>query len=69
MLWALELKEPLADAIRDACLRQGLLVNAARPHILRFMPSLRVSSSEIEHMLAILEEVTRNPEIMLPKGR
>lgn len=68
LLWALELVQPIAESIRDASLRAGLLVNAARPNILRFMPSLRVSSSEIEHMLAILEEVTRQPEIVLGRG-
>jgi acetylornithine/N-succinyldiaminopimelate aminotransferase len=54
LLWALELESPVAEQVRDVCLERGLLVNAARPTILRFMPSLRVTSAEIESMLAVL---------------
>jgi acetylornithine/N-succinyldiaminopimelate aminotransferase len=54
LLWAMRLAVPVAESVRDACLARGLLVNAARPDVLRFMPSLRVSSAEIEEMLAHL---------------
>lgn len=54
LLWALELSSPLAEAIRDCCFERGVLLNAARPNILRFMPSLRVRSAEIEAMLNVL---------------
>src|SRR5262245_19197322 len=47
LLWALELASARAEAIRDACFEHGLIVNAARPNVLRFMPSLRVTSEEI----------------------
>jgi acetylornithine/N-succinyldiaminopimelate aminotransferase len=57
LLWALELERHVAEHVRDACLERGLLVNAARPTILRFMPSLRVSSSEIQAMLGVLGAV------------
>lgn len=42
--------------VQDAS-RRGLLLNAPRPNILRFMPALNVSMNEIEQMLSILEEV------------
>ena len=42
--------------VQDA-FRRGLLLNAPRPNILRFMPALNVSMNEIEQMLSILEEV------------
>ena len=54
LLWALRLGAPTAERVRDECFSRGLLVNAARPDVLRFMPSLRVSSAEIAEMLAHL---------------
>jgi acetylornithine/N-succinyldiaminopimelate aminotransferase len=56
LLWALELETACAEAIRDRCFERGVLVNAARPNILRFMPSLRVGSSEIDALLRVLAE-------------
>jgi acetylornithine/N-succinyldiaminopimelate aminotransferase len=58
-LWALELGDGTHELARDACLERGLLVNAARPTILRFMPSLRVTSAEIASMLGVLAGVLR----------
>lgn len=55
LLQALVLETPTAERIRDDCFDRGLLVNAARPNVLRFMPQLRVSAAEIESMLGILE--------------
>ncbi len=55
LLWALRLREPVAAPVRDACFARGLLVNAAQPDIVRFMPSLRVTSDEIEAMLTLLD--------------
>jgi acetylornithine/N-succinyldiaminopimelate aminotransferase len=37
--------------------KRGLLLNAPRPNILRFMPALNVSVEGIERMLSILEGV------------
>ena len=54
LLWALVLPWPGAEAVRDACLARGLLLNAPRPDVLRFMPSLRVSTEEIRAMLQAL---------------
>ncbi|HEY3538601.1 MAG TPA: acetylornithine transaminase [Trinickia sp.] len=35
----------------------GLLLNAARPNLLRFMPALNVTTEEIDQMMAMLREV------------
>ncbi|KAG0190641.1 hypothetical protein DFQ28_001756 [Apophysomyces sp. BC1034] len=35
----------------------GLLLNAARPNLLRFMPALNVTRAEIDQMLTMLDEV------------
>jgi len=36
---------------------EGLLLNAARPNLLRFMPALNVTTGEIDQMLAMLRRV------------
>lgn len=48
LLRALVFDAPIAEALVEAARSEGLLVNAARPHILRLMPQLRVTSTEIE---------------------
>ena len=47
LLWAVELPTPCAEAVRDKCFENGLILNAARPQVLRLMPSLRVTADEI----------------------
>ncbi|MET0287510.1 MAG: aminotransferase class III-fold pyridoxal phosphate-dependent enzyme [Polyangiales bacterium] len=56
-LWGLVLPRPQAEAIRAACFTRGLLVNAARPDVLRLMPALDVGGPEIEAMASILTSV------------
>ena len=56
-LWALVLSEPHAERVRDRAFAQGLLVNAARPNVLRLMPSLDVSGPEIAELSEILLRV------------
>lgn len=46
-----------AGAVVDACLREGLLLNAPKPHSIRLMPSLTVSKEEIDMMLSVLFKV------------
>jgi acetylornithine/N-succinyldiaminopimelate aminotransferase len=56
-LWALVLDADLAPALRDRAFDHGLLINAARPNVLRLMPALNVGSAEIAAMLATLSAV------------
>lgn len=56
LLWALELGSDSAAELVQACREQGLLVNAARPHCLRFMPRLNSTAQEIQAGLEILDE-------------
>jgi len=44
-----------AVAVRDACLRAGLVVNCPGAAMLRFLPPLVVSEADVRHALAILE--------------
>jgi acetylornithine/N-succinyldiaminopimelate aminotransferase len=48
LLWAMDLGCERSEEIRDAALARGLIVNAARPAILRLCPSLRVTKAEID---------------------
>ena len=60
LLLALVLEQPVAEAVRDRCLELGLLVNAARPNVLRFMPELHVPETAIAEMLTLLEQSLRD---------
>ena len=60
LLNAIVLDEPRAKAVRDGCFERGLIVNAARPDVLRFMPSLRVGEDEIELCLELLRHELEN---------
>jgi acetylornithine/N-succinyldiaminopimelate aminotransferase len=51
LLRALELGSSTAADVVAAAREDGLLVNAPRPSVLRFMPSLTVSTSEIDGMI------------------
>jgi acetylornithine/N-succinyldiaminopimelate aminotransferase len=55
LLWALVLPENNAERIVHACFARGLLLNAPRPNLLRLMPSLRVTTAEIDEMATLLE--------------
>jgi acetylornithine/N-succinyldiaminopimelate aminotransferase len=55
LLWALELGDDRGPAMVRAARERGLLINAARPHCLRFMPRLNSTADEIAQGLALLE--------------
>lgn len=56
LLWALELGRDEAAAVVERCRELGLLLNAARPHCLRFMPRLDSSEPEIAEGLRLLDQ-------------
>jgi len=57
LLYALELPDGSAATVCERAFDAGLLINPARPDVLRFMPSLRVSPAEIREMLELLRDV------------
>jgi acetylornithine/N-succinyldiaminopimelate aminotransferase len=59
LLLALELNQSVASSVVDAALELGLLINAPRPSILRFMPALNVTCGEIDGMVEILKQSIR----------
>ena len=56
-LWALVLERPCAELVRDRAFERGLLVNAPRPHVLRFMPALDVTRDHVDEMARVLLDV------------
>jgi acetylornithine/N-succinyldiaminopimelate aminotransferase len=54
LLLALELNQPVASSVVDAALDLGLLINAPRPSVLRFMPALNVTRGEMDQMVETL---------------
>jgi acetylornithine/N-succinyldiaminopimelate aminotransferase len=54
LLLGLVFERDIAERIRDGCHDLGLLINAARPNVLRFMPQLRVTEEEIASALELL---------------
>ena len=56
LLLAVETAGPAAELVTE-CLERGLLVGTAGEHSLRLAPPLTLTTDELEHGLAILEEV------------
>lgn len=55
LLLAMEIPQGTASQVVEHAFESGLLLNAPRPNILRFMPALNVSRDEIDRMIEILE--------------
>jgi acetylornithine/N-succinyldiaminopimelate aminotransferase len=56
LLLAWVLDRPVAPDLAERASDLGLLVNAARPEILRLMPSLRIARDEVELAIALLRK-------------
>jgi acetylornithine/N-succinyldiaminopimelate aminotransferase len=57
LLLALDLGSDRAPLLVEHARERGLLLNAPRPQLLRFMPALNVGQSEIERMLEMLDDL------------
>lgn len=55
------LKTDTAADVVQRLFERGLLVNAPRPNVLRFMPALNVTRAEIDQMLTLLAEAVGEP--------
>jgi acetylornithine/N-succinyldiaminopimelate aminotransferase len=55
LLVAMALATPTAPSVVDRAFEAGLLVNAPRPDLLRFMPALDVTRTEIDEMIDLLD--------------
>lgn len=57
LLLALETANLSATDITRTAMEKGLLINAPRPHTLRFMPALNVTRDEVDAMLEMLGDI------------
>ena len=57
LLLAVEFSSDIAGGVVNACLQQGLLLNAVKPNALRFIPPLIIGKKEVDEAIAILERV------------
>jgi len=53
LLVAIEFADDIGQAMLDACLERGLLVNRLKPNALRFMPPLTIGPAEVDEAIAI----------------
>jgi acetylornithine/N-succinyldiaminopimelate aminotransferase len=60
LLLAIAFNDNFAPEMLQSCLEKGLLVNAVKPNMLRFMPPLIVTEKEIDAALTILNEVLKS---------
>jgi acetylornithine/N-succinyldiaminopimelate aminotransferase len=58
LLLALDVDRPAGDVV-SACLERGLVVGTAGERTLRLTPALTIGTDDLEHGLAVLEEVLR----------
>ena len=57
LLLAMEFSSEIAGGVVNACLQQGLLLNAVKPNAIRFIPPLIIGEKEVDEAIAILERV------------
>jgi acetylornithine/N-succinyldiaminopimelate aminotransferase len=55
LLQALVFDAPVAAELSELARERGLLINAARPNVLRFMPQLRITELELSELFESLE--------------
>ena len=59
LLVAMDLTSEVAPKLVELAREDGLLLNAPRPNLLRFMPALNLSREETDTMLSMLEDLLR----------
>ena len=53
------MSKDLSPEIVSRCLDKGLLINAVRPNMIRFMPPLNVTKNQIDKSVSILISVLK----------
>jgi acetylornithine/N-succinyldiaminopimelate aminotransferase len=60
LICALEISKPAAKEVQQNCTKAGLLINAIGDNILRLLPPLTVSDSEIDEGIHIIKDLLKN---------
>ena len=55
LLLAVQFDRDVAQAVLEAALERGLLLNAVTPSAIRLMPPLVIGEAEIDHAVAVLD--------------
>jgi len=56
LIIAMELTMPGAEVV-NKCLQKGVLINCVQDNVIRFLPPLIVTKEEVDHVVALLDEV------------
>ena len=59
LLLALDLRSDIGPRLVERAREAGLLLNAPRPHLLRFMPALNMADDEVDTMIELLDAARR----------
>jgi 4-aminobutyrate aminotransferase-like enzyme len=57
LLWAVEFKKDMAEAVMLGCIEKGLLVNKLKPNAIRMIPPLIITKKDVDEAMGILGEV------------
>jgi acetylornithine/N-succinyldiaminopimelate aminotransferase len=57
LLWAVEFKKDMAEAVMLGCIEKGLLVNKLKPNAIRLIPPLIITKKDVNEAVGILGEV------------
>jgi predicted acetylornithine/succinylornithine family transaminase len=57
LLWAVEFKKDMAEAVMLSCIEKGLLVNKLKPNAIRLIPPLIITKKDVDEAIGILQEV------------
>ncbi len=57
LLVAVQISRDLSDAIVRACLERGLLLNPVKPDVIRLIPPLNITKSDVDEAMGILDPV------------
>jgi len=57
LLIAVQMNRDLADEVIGACLQRGLLLNKVKPDLIRLIPALNITRSEVDEAIGILGPV------------
>ncbi len=61
LLLAMEFNRDMAGGVVMSCMQKGLLLNQVKPNVIRFIPPLIVTKSEVDEAVGVLEEVLSLP--------
>jgi predicted acetylornithine/succinylornithine family transaminase len=59
LLVALQFKQDIAAEVVFSCLERGIIINKAKPDVIRFIPPLIIKEAEIDRAIEVLDKVLK----------